>query len=118
MNTVPTTPPQDNPPNDQWARWRKPGGRGATLVIALPLIDTTSEDCTTIINLLGHLAGLAFCLEISREIGSEQALVPFFVAKVPQRWQRDLAPGQKFTAVLERTKDDCWLIKWVARLGG
>ena len=116
LSNLPVTKSHDNPPNDQWARWRKPGGRSCTLVIALPLIDTTSEDCTTILRLIGHLPGLAICLEIRQEIGTEQSLVPFFVAQMPRHLQRDLQPGQRFAATLERTEDDCWNITWHQRL--
>jgi len=41
--------------------------------------------------------------------------MPFWVPMMPPRWQRHLAPGQRFSVDLERA-DGTWSITWLARL--
>ena len=99
------------PPNDVWARWRKPGGRRSTVTIV-----AIGPITTPILNLVGHQPGLVHVHEIWSEVGHEASLLGFWIPRMPQRLQRGLKVGQRFMVDLERKDDaDGWeFSNWTA----
>jgi hypothetical protein len=111
LSNLPVTPSNDNPPSDMWQRWRTQPGRNATVHIVLVPIEVDPLPVY-----LPHYVGLLHVEEIRKEIGPDQAFLPFYLASIPHRWRNGLAPGQKFAMSMLRTWDERWEMHVISRL--